>query len=401
MRAAPAATRGRPDGRTRGPRAAAALLDVRVHGLPLDRPRPDERDLDGEVVDRLGPSAQEALHLRAALDLERAHRVRPWISANTAGSSSGIRERSIGEPCSCAIRSTHSSMHESIPSPSRSILRKPASAHESLSHWQSWRPAIAAGCTGTSSTSGRDEITIPPGCCETCRGRPAISPVSIWNARQRREASFRSASGSAADLLGDALRVPAVGDPGEPLELRVRQPERLADVADRAARAVGREAGDERGVLAPVALGDGDDQLLADVAREVEVDVGHGRELAVQEAAEREVVLHRVDVREAGQVADDRADRAASPTPRRQEMPRRVAAAHLERDLPRELEHLLVEQEEPREPELVDQRQLALQACARASLATASRASYRSPNACAHTSASRRIAGSGPSEKSG
>jgi hypothetical protein len=42
-------------------------------------------------------------------------------------------------------------------------------------------------------------------------------------------------------------------------------------------------------VLAAVALGDGDDQLLADVAREVEVDVGHGRQLAVEEAPEREV----------------------------------------------------------------------------------------------------------------
>ena len=121
-----------------------------------------------------------------------------WISANTSGSSRGIRERSIGAPCRRAIRSTHSSMHESIPSPSRSILRKPASEQESLSHWQSWRPAIAAGCTGTSSTSGRDEITIPPGCCETWRGSPAISEVRNWNARQRFERSFRSASGSAA-----------------------------------------------------------------------------------------------------------------------------------------------------------------------------------------------------------
>ena len=77
-------------------------------------------------------------------------------------------------------------------------MRKPASEHESLSHWQSWRPAIAAGCTGTSSTSGRDEITIPPGCCEMCRGSPAISRVSSANARQRGESSRCSASGKSA-----------------------------------------------------------------------------------------------------------------------------------------------------------------------------------------------------------
>src|SRR5258707_13699831 len=39
-----------------------------------------------------------------------------------------------------------------MPRPSRSILRNPASAQESLSHWQIWRPAIAAGWTGTRST---------------------------------------------------------------------------------------------------------------------------------------------------------------------------------------------------------------------------------------------------------
>ena len=81
----------------------------------------------------------------------------------------------------------------------------------------------------------------------------------------------------AVELLGDAARVPAVGDAREPLELAERQAERLADVADRAAAAVGREARDERGVLAAVALGDGDDQLLADLAREVEVDVRDAR----------------------------------------------------------------------------------------------------------------------------
>ena len=132
--------------------------------------------------------------------------------------------------------------------------------------------------------------------------------------------------GQQGELVGDLLRVPAVRDAREPLQLGEREPERLADVADRAARPVGREAGDERRVLAAVALGDADDQLLADVAREVEVDVGHRHQLAVEEAAEREVLRDRVDVREAGQVADDRADRRAAAAPGRQEAARRAAA---------------------------------------------------------------------------
>src|SRR5436309_6741547 len=70
-------------------------------------------------------------------------------------------------------------------------------------------------------------------------------------------------------LVADAVRI-AVGEAREPLQLRERQPERFADVADRTARVIRREARNERRVLPPIALADLDDQLLADVAREVE-----------------------------------------------------------------------------------------------------------------------------------
>ena len=169
------------------------------------------------------------------------------------------------------------------------------------------------------------------------------------------------AVGEPRDLLPHALRVPAVRSPREPLELCEWEAQRLPDVANRAARPVGREARDERRMLAPVALGDPDDELLANVAREIEVDIRDRGELAVQEASERELVRDGIDVREPGQVADDRADGAPPPAPRRQEAPRRVEPAHLARALPSELEHLVVEKEEAREPELVDERELALQ----------------------------------------
>ena len=114
-----------------------------------------------------------------------------------------------------------------------------------------------------------------------------------------------------------------------------------------------------------------DDQLLADVAREVEVDVGDGVELAVEEAAEREAGRDRVDVREPGQVADERADAScrarvpAAATCRGEPGPRTSSAT-----VARELEHLPVQQEEPGEPELVDQRQLLVESRARALLVT-------------------------------
>src|SRR5436190_13817520 len=53
-----------------------APLDVGVDGSALNRPRANESDLDGQIVEVLGPRLQEALHLRTALDLKDAHGVR-------------------------------------------------------------------------------------------------------------------------------------------------------------------------------------------------------------------------------------------------------------------------------------------------------------------------------------
>ncbi len=121
-------------------------------------------------------------------------------------------------------------------------------------------------------------------------------------------------------------------------------------------------------MLAAVLLGDADDQLLADVAREVEVDVGHRRQLAVEEATERELVRDRVDVRETGQVTDERPDRRAATAPGRQHVPHRSWAAYLVCDFACKLEHLPVQEEEAGQSELLDQHELFLEPCANAFL---------------------------------
>ena len=59
-----------------------------------------------------------------------------------------MRDRSTLSPRLRAMRSTHSSTAESIPRPSRSIFTKPASAQESLSHWQIWRSGERGGNHG-------------------------------------------------------------------------------------------------------------------------------------------------------------------------------------------------------------------------------------------------------------
>src|SRR4029453_2102157 len=122
-------------------------------------------------------------------------------------------------------------------------------------------------------------------------------------------------------------------------------------------------ARDEGRVLVPVALGERDDQPFADVPREVEVDVRDGVELPVQEGAERAPCLDGVDVREAGQVADERADRAPAPPAGWQRMPRRVAPPHLARDIRGQLEYFPVEQKKSCQPEVADQRKLLVESC--------------------------------------
>jgi len=175
-------------------------------------------------------------------------------------------------------------------------------------------------------------------------------------------------TGHALELLADPGRIPAVGDTSQALELCEGKPERLADVANRATRAIGGEAGDERGVLAAVPLGDADDQPLTDVPGKIEVDVWDRGHLVVDEAPERQAGGDGIDVRETGQVADDRADARPASAPRRQRVSRAAGPAHLEGALARQLEHLPVQQEEARKADSRNQLQLGLEALARASL---------------------------------
>ena len=276
-------------------------------------------------------------------------------------------------PRAAAITSTQRSTAESIPRPSRSILRKPASAQESLSHCTIWRPSIAHGITGQRSTSGSVEMTIPPGCCIGWRGSPAASRTR-WV--ERPPAGRAALAGPAraprrprcsSAFQGSTLRASRSISPGG-------RPSTLAKSRTAPRDLVGGGAAHERRALGPVELVHARDQLLADVAREVEVDVRQRGQLVVEEAPEVELLLHRVDVREAGQVADDRGHARPPPPPRRQERPRRVRPAHLARHLARQLQHLAVEQEEARQAEVADHAQLLLEAaCGVAAAAVARR----------------------------
>ena len=153
-----------------------------------------------------------------------------------------------------------------------------------------------------------------------------------------------------------------LGQLGELLQLAQGQLERLADLPHGRLEPVGGEGADEPRVLGPVALVDAEDQLLTDVAREVQVDIGDAAERLVEEAAQEQVVLDRVDVREPDQVADDRGDRRAPSPPRRQP---RAGSGRVSADftghLGREVHDVAVDEEEARQAVQVDEAELGVE----------------------------------------
>ncbi len=83
--------------------------------------------------------------------------------------------------------------------------------------------------------------------------------------------------------------------------------------------------------------------------REVDVDVGRARHLLVQEALEQQVVLDRVDARDAEHVGDDRVRRGAATLPR-------------DAMLARKAHQVPVDEEELGQARLLDHLELVLQA---------------------------------------
>ena len=109
------------------------------------------------------------------------------MESYTRSSSKSMRERSMRFPRCSSMRSSISSTAESMPRARKSILIMRASSTESLSHWMRTRPSMADCSSGTSSISGREEMTMPPTCWVMWRGKPAICSTRSARCRQTRE----------------------------------------------------------------------------------------------------------------------------------------------------------------------------------------------------------------------
>src|SRR5690349_10994625 len=168
-------------------------------------------------------------------------------------------------PRSLLTKSSPRRMAESMPSASTSTFRRPRLSKSSLSHWMTLRSGMAAFSIGTSCARAPREMTKPPTCCDRWRGKPRSACAS---AIRRRITGLAQAHGEVlaivppGDRLGDAVHLPQV------------QPQRLADVAQRALGLIGDQRGRQRGAFAPVFSVDVLDDLLAPLVLEIDVDVG-------------------------------------------------------------------------------------------------------------------------------
>ena len=107
---------------------------------------------------------------------------------------------------------------------------------------------------------------------------------------------------------------PAVRQFCDQLDFAERQVEGLADFADRRPQSIRGEGADEPRVLGAISRVHAADQLLADLAWEIEIDIGDRSERLVKEASQKELIGDRVDVGQAQEIAHDGGDRgAASP----------------------------------------------------------------------------------------
>ena len=289
-----------------------APLDVGVHRPADDRPGPHERHLHGEVVERLRPGPLQHLHLRARLDLEDAGGLR--LLDARVDLLVVVRDPRQVEPLAAHPRDLVDAAldRRQHPEPEQVDLEKAGVAAGVLVPLHHL-PPLHRGRLDRAEVDqrlGRDHHP-----ARMLRLVARQSPGVVGELHERVPARRAAARDLPLDVV---VVLPGVHLARQPLDLPRRQPERLGEIAHRGAHLEGREGRHERAAVAAVAVVHARDQHVADVAREVEVDVRQRGQLLVQEAAEEQLVGDRVHVREPGEVADDRRHARAAPTPRRQ-----------------------------------------------------------------------------------
>ena len=204
-----------------------------MHGLALDRSRADERHLHGQIVEVGGPRAQQALHLRPALDLEIADRVGPLdLSEDVL-----VFERDPGEVDGLAVgrrdlldavldRGEH-------PQPEEVDLQEARVRARVLVPLAELPARHRRRLHGDELDERPRRDDHPARMLRDVARQAGDLAGQVRECAPARREQLPLGIGESGQLVGDLPRVPAVAHPREPLELGERETERLADVADR------------------------------------------------------------------------------------------------------------------------------------------------------------------------
>ncbi len=282
-----------------------------VDHVPEDGPGADEGDLDGEVVEALRLQPGEQVHLRPALHLEDADRVRltehPVHRRVLAGDGGQV------EPGATVLLDQRERLREH---------RQHAQAEEvDLEDAERVQVVLLPLDDGAVLHRGvlhRHHLgQLAVGDDEAAHVDGEVPREALQHLGEGERPLHARVLGAQTRLghvhVGQGARPRQLGVLGQPVHLVQRQPERLAHLADGEPSPVADDLAHHPGALAAVLPVDVLQHLLAALVLEVHVDVRGLGALEAEEPLEEQPHPHRVDGGDAQRVADRRVGRAPPP----------------------------------------------------------------------------------------
>ena len=273
-----------------------------MHHVALDRAGAHDRHLDDEIVELFRLEARQHRHLRAALDLEHAdrvgaldHRIDAGLLGRNGRQRQALAVMLVEELEALRQRGQHAEReHVDLENAERvEIVLVPFDRGALLHRRVHDRRDLVE------PVAGDDEAAAVLGEMTRKAGQLARQ---LQRQRQRRIGGIEP--GRAHAVLADRRRAMAPGGAVERRDDIVREAENLGRLADRRARAIGGHRGGQARPLAPVALVDVLDHLLAPLVLEVDVDVGRLVALGRDEALEQKIEARRIDLGDPEAIAD-------------------------------------------------------------------------------------------------
>ena len=291
-----------------------ARLQVGVHHAALDGAGAHDGHLDHQVVEHARLQARQHAHLRAAFDLEHAHGVGgtdhvvggrifagdigqpPWLAAQHGTQLEAAAQRAEhAQRQHIDLEQPHGVQVVLVPLDDGSAL------HAGGLHRHQARE-LALGeheATHMLAQVARKPLEL----------RGQLQPQRGGVPVQRHPQAFRQL----LQTVGSNAFVKPVVVFGKGIHQGGRHGQRLAHIAQGAARAVGGDHGGNGGALAAVFGIDVLDDLLAPVVLKIDVDVGRLAALFADEALEQQVRIFGGHRRDAQHIADDRVGGRAPP----------------------------------------------------------------------------------------